>query len=50
MNVLGKGEFRNSLGGVSLGDCAQKGTTRQLGIHVFVVAYRNTTHYSIEAP
>jgi hypothetical protein len=35
------------MGGTSLGECAQKQTC-QLGIHIFVIAYRNTTYYSTE--
>ena len=34
------------LGGVSLGERTQLG--QQLGIHILVVAYRNTTYYSIK--
>ena len=48
LHYCGKCVPCGTLGGVSLGECAQKGT-RQLGIHVFVVAYRNTTRDSIEA-
>jgi hypothetical protein len=44
-----KASLAGLLGGMSLEECAQKGS-RQLGIHILVVAYRNTTRYSIEAP
>ena len=44
-----KASLAGLLGGMSLGECTQKGS-RQLGIHILVVAYRNTTHYSVKAP
>ena len=35
------------LGGMSLEECTRRG--QQLGIHILVVAYRSTAHYSIKA-
>ena len=40
-------QLTSRMGGTSLGECAQKQTC-QLGIHIFVIAYRNTTYYSTE--
>ena len=40
-------QLASRMGGTSLGECAQKQTC-QLGIHILVIAYRNTTYYSTE--
>ena len=46
--VKAKAGLAGPLGGMSLEECTRRG--QRYVLHILVVAYRNTTHYSIKAP